>query len=92
MEKPILTDEILASIREITHNKAEGDNHKKALTFYELKDMLGFGDLKTRRILQELKKEGKLEVVNIWRENILGIVTKIPGYILVDKDTKISTD
>ena len=92
MNKPILTDEIIETVRDVIAKKKK-TNDEEAMTLVEWKEAFGFGEDKVRGIFRELKREGKLEVLDLYRENIIGIVVKVPGYkILIMEDAEISTD
>lgn len=61
--------ELLDAIRAAIEKEADGDD---ALTTEQVKDKLGWGDNRTRRIIRRLVAAGTLVPVQVRRKNVVG--------------------
>lgn len=70
-------DELLRALQEAsTHNEEEG------ATVRELMECTGWPLKRVRERLRAIKKEGRLEYVRVYRENIMGSMSSVPAYRL----------
>lgn len=75
----ISTSELLDALQEATGDSGPTD----ALTFLELKELIGWGRDRISTHLNKLKASGRLQVVFVKRERLDGNTVKVPAYRFV---------
>jgi len=82
-----LTEEqLLEALRRALVEQQEGEEPQGAMTTPDLREALGWGTDRVRRVLRQLKDEGVLEVVQVRRVDLAGRVFPRPGYRLKVKE------
>lgn len=77
MAQTITIDDILEALGECEQQAVEG------MTMREWKDMLGFGDVKTRRIVKDLVAVGRVRVHRKKAVGLDGVEYPVPVYQFV---------
>ena len=85
----ITESQLIAALLEA---RAEAQNPDGAMTTQELMDRLGWSGGKVRRRLHALKAEGKLEVVQVTRKNLVDVDQVLPGYRILDTTAEPSPE
>jgi len=69
-------DDLLRALEEAQGHEEQG------VTSQELADSIGWSTKRVLRRLHELKASGRLEIVKMYRQNIVGVTTLRSGYRL----------
>lgn len=78
-----LIDELLA----VLSDRCDSDNGSGYMTSREIRDAIGWSQKKTLEALYALHRKGMLDVANVERISIAGVVHKVPGYRVKDADS-----
>lgn len=72
----ITVDEIVSDIQ----NSIDSHKEIQGLTFNEIKERLGFGEKKTRKLLKKLIRDGKLKVTCVDIRDVTGRLNRTYVY------------
>ena len=72
----ITQDDLLQALADAMTSAGPDD----AKTFAELEDAHGIGSSRLRKLLRRLHQQGRLEVINVKRPSLSGVLQPIPAY------------
>lgn len=72
----VTTEDLLDALRDALAKPTDGT----ASTIAELITTTGYGNAKMRRLLKAVQAEGRLEVVRVYRPNLMGTQSAVPAY------------
>lgn len=82
-EIPSATEVTAPFIDDLLRALEQAQKHENnGVTTQELADSIGWSTKRVLKRLKELKAEGRLEVVKVYRESLTGIITPRPGFRL----------